>query len=177
MASSRTQGFTLIELMVAVSIGVLLMLLAMPAYTRWVADAQTLDAAETIAAGLRLAYAEAIKRNTTVEFTIDKTTGTGGWTVQPPGGAVIKGDTFSQGSPLVVVAPTPATSTTATFNSFGQRESANAAPAPVVPFDSIDVSHPAGTRPLRVVIDPAKSGIKICDPNLPAWPADPRGCP
>ena len=178
MNRMRTRGFTLIELMVAVSIGVLLLVMAIPAYTRWMADAQTLNAAETVAAGLRVAYSEAIKRNTNVEFTFDKSASTRGWTVKLLDGTLIKDDTFRAGADQTVLTANPASSTTVTFNALGQREKANAA-APTVPFDYIDVSGPTGTgtRDLRVVIDPAKSGIKICDRNAPAWPSDPRGCP
>jgi len=173
----RTAGFTLIELLIGLSIGVILLLLAIPAYNRWIADAQTLEAAESLAAGLRLAYSEAIKRNTLIEFTFDKTTASGGWTVQPVGGAVLKRDVFASGSDQTVFTASPVTSRTVTFNPMGLVESANAA-APTIPFDAINITNPNGTRPLRVAVGNLtnlKTGIKICDPNF-IWP-DPKGCP
>lgn len=177
LKASRTAGFTLIELLVAISILVILLLMAIPAYNRWIADAQTLNAAEALAAGLRAAYSEAIKRSTLVEFTFDPTTLSGGWTIQQPGGPTIKRDRFATGADQTVFASTPPATTTVTFNHLGLVEAANAA-APTVPFTSIDISNPNGTRPLRVMVGNLRTGIKICDPNAAfVWPKDPQACP
>ena len=78
----RISGFTLVELMIGLAIAALLLVLALPSYQVWVADAQIRNAAESIADGLRYAQAQAVMRNATFEFTLNPTTGTGGWTVQ-----------------------------------------------------------------------------------------------
>jgi type IV fimbrial biogenesis protein FimT len=171
-------GFTLIELLVSISIFAILLMLAIPSYTRWMADAQTLNAAETVAAGLRTAYAEAVKRSTLVEFNIDPTTGGGGWIVQLVDGTLIKQDKFATGADHATFTVAPATSRTITFNHLGLVEQANAA-NPTVPLTSIDVSHPAATRQLRVLAPQfagGAAGIRICDKAF-AYPADPQGCP
>lgn len=56
-------GFTLIELMVAISLLGLLVALAVPAFTSWVRNAQVRTAAEALQGGFRIAQAEALRRN------------------------------------------------------------------------------------------------------------------
>ena len=80
--SRLRRGFTLIELMIAIAIAVLLLVLAAPAYTTWVADQQIRAGAESIASGMRLAHAEAIRRNGQVEFVITPTGATRGWAIK-----------------------------------------------------------------------------------------------
>jgi type IV fimbrial biogenesis protein FimT len=172
MTARTHRGFTLIELLVATSIAVILLVLAAPAYFRWISDAEVANGASTLADGLRLAQAEAIKRNTNVEFTLDTAAG---WTVQLPGsGTPIKLNKFAEGAKDSAFAPTPATSTTVTFNALGQIEPANAA-APLLPFSTVNISMSSGSRPLRVLVGGGTTGIKVCDPKF-VWP-DPQGCP
>ena len=45
------RGFTLIELLVALAIAGILLLLAMPGYTQWVADNEIRTGAQSVAAG------------------------------------------------------------------------------------------------------------------------------
>jgi type IV fimbrial biogenesis protein FimT len=175
-------GFTLIELLVTLTITGLLLVLAIPSYVRWMSDAQTLNAAETVAEGLRTAYKEAITRSARVEFTIDPTTKTGGWTIQQPGGALIKEDRFATGADQTVFTPFPAASTTVTFNYLGMVEDQNAA-MPTAPLQWVDISNPpAGGRDLRVLVPQSqvaggKAGIRICDPAFVYSPTSPQGCP
>ena len=49
MTPGRAAGFSLIELMIGLAIAALLVVLAMPSYSTWVADAQIRNAAESIA--------------------------------------------------------------------------------------------------------------------------------
>ena len=88
--SARTAGFTLVELLIGLAIAALLVMLALPSYSVWIADAQIRNAAESIASGLRYAQGQAIARNAAIEFVIDTTAGTGGWTatqIDPRDGA------------------------------------------------------------------------------------------
>ena len=79
----RARGFTLIELMIALAIGSILLVLAVPQYASWMADNQVHAGAQLIADGAAPAHGEAVKRNRLTEFVVDPTTKTGGWTVQP----------------------------------------------------------------------------------------------
>jgi len=179
MISWRQAGFTLIELLISMAIAGLLLVMSIPAYVRWTGNAQVADAAEAIADGLRYAHAEAVKRNASVEFVLDPTTGSGGWTAQLTDGTVLKVGKLGEGSNLATVTPT-AGRTMVTFDPLGRIPAANADAS--LPFTKIDISGPGADRPLTVVLGgssgaalPQGTGVKICDPNW-AWP-DPKGCP
>ncbi|MBW8831561.1 MAG: GspH/FimT family pseudopilin [Burkholderiales bacterium] len=60
---SRPHGFSLIELMITVTILSLLMLVAAPAMATWIADSRVRTAAESIQNALRLAQSQAMSRN------------------------------------------------------------------------------------------------------------------
>ena len=176
----RHLGFTLIELLISMAIAGLLLVMSIPAYVRWTGNAQVADAAETIADGLRYAHAEAIKRNTNIEFVLDPTTGSGGWTAQlAGGGAMLKVGKLGEGSNLATLTPLPAGNTTVTFSPLGQIVNPNA--DTTAPFAEVDIAGPGADRPLNVVVGKYVAGnfqflgIKICDPQW-AWP-DPKGCP
>jgi type IV fimbrial biogenesis protein FimT len=172
----RQRAFTLIEILVSMTIGAILLFMAAPSYTQWVSEAQTRAAAESLASGLRMTMAEAVKRNTSVEFVLDPTTKTGGWIVQPPtppGGAIYGSAGFAEGAPLSTLTVTPGGLTKVTFTGLGTVAPANA--DATLPFDRVDVATAAGGRSLRVLVGGTRTGIKICDP---LWPVtDPKGCP
>ena len=200
MLAARSAGFTLVELLIGLAIAALLVMLAMPGYSTWVADAQIRNAAESIASGLHYAQAEAIRQNSTVEFTLDPTSGTGGWTADlidlatcKPVGAPVQVGTFKEGANRVNFAPIDiagaAGGTVVMFSSLGNR--LKDAGGAIKNCDGsemlgeVDItSTVGGARSLNVVIFGGKSGvagqgnrsgIKICDPK---WPAtDPKGCP
>jgi type IV fimbrial biogenesis protein FimT len=169
-------GFTLIELMVTLSIAALLVVLALPAYSVWLADAQIRTGAQTVAGGLRYAQAEAIKRNENVELMLDSTTKTGGWLARlVSDGSTLRTGGFLEGADRVQFTTTPAGNNTVTFTGIGQIPLLNADASS--PFDTVTVALPAvaDSRPLQVLVGNNRTGIKICDP---AWPAtDPKGCP
>lgn len=179
MRQRLRRGFTLIELLVAMAIAVILLVLAVPGYVTWMGDQEILNAAQSVSGGLQTALGEAIKRNENVEFVLDKTTGTGGWTVQRASDAsVVQKGAFVEGANRVVFAPGPATKlTTLTFTGVGQVASKNGDGSD--PFDSINItSGVTGTRPLTVLapsVSKGRSGVKICDPKFPS--TDPKGCP
>jgi prepilin-type N-terminal cleavage/methylation domain-containing protein len=167
-------GFTLIELLVALAIAGILLVLALPNYVVWTADANARNAASSLADGLRYAQGEAVKRNQNVEFVLAG----GGWTIQLVNGTVLRTNSVGEGTKNATFTPSPATSTTVTFNALGQVETTNAAPPPA-PLQRVDLTAPNATRNLRVMVghptQPNSARIKICDP-LYAWP-DPKGCP
>jgi type IV fimbrial biogenesis protein FimT len=204
MTGARTAGFTLIEMMVALAIAALLMVLAIPSYTAWMADAQIRNAAESIASGLRRAQAEGIKQNTTVEFLLDPTAGTGGWVVQQidpatcaPIAPVLQVGTFAEGASRVTFAQLDVTGaaggTRVTFTGLGDR--LRNALGVISNCDGsqmlaeVRITSPiAGARSLNVLAfggasavagQANRSGIKICDPqaNIKFGNNDPKACP
>ncbi|CAN7546824.1 GspH/FimT family pseudopilin [Variovorax paradoxus] len=68
MKHQVARGFTLIELMVGIALFALLFTFAYPSYTSFIRNAQVRTAAESIVNGLQLARAEAIRRNSNVQF-------------------------------------------------------------------------------------------------------------
>ena len=61
-------GFTLIELMVTITILGILVMLALPSYSQWISNTQVRNQAESIQNGLRVAQREAAARNGSVSF-------------------------------------------------------------------------------------------------------------
>lgn len=82
----RMRGFTLIELMIGITLMALLLSLAAPAFMTMISNTKLRNHAESIFNGLQLARAEALKRNTTVQFRL-VTDLTSGCTGETDGGA------------------------------------------------------------------------------------------
>ena len=167
----RRNGFTMIELMVAIAIGALLTMLAMPVYTQFVVNAQIRTATESIANGLREAQTTAIKLNRNMAFQLDTSSG---WKVVDPAPDsdvptdVLPSANVVQSAPRVEIATTGGTQVT--FTGLGRIVVSDGA------LTMVDVKPLADGdfRPLRVVVDP-NIGIKACDPQRPK--TDPVGCP
>ncbi len=170
------RGFTLIELLIGLVITVLLILLAAPNYATWTADAQIRNGAESVVAGMRFAYAEAIKRNRPIEFVINPTTGSGGWIAQPVGGPAIQQGYFSEASKLAGFTTTPGGATTVTFTGLGTISATNADASAVLTVVDVTFTGPiSGSRPLRILVGGGRTGIKLCDPAVSST-TSPRYC-
>jgi len=171
---AKPLGFSMIELLIGVVIMAILLGLAMPSFQTWLQNTQIRNAAEAIQNGLQRARAEAVGRNTNVEFVL----GAGSsWVVRVTGGADIESRSGSEGSKDVTVAITPAGATTVTFNNFGGVAATNAAPSPATPFTRVDLDSPklaaADSQELRVTIG-LGGNVRMCDPNAPV--SSPRAC-
>ena len=172
----RHRGFSLIELMIGLALAVILILLAAPNYAIWTADAQIRNGVESIAAGLRFAHAEAIKRNAAVEFILDPTTATGGWQVNVVVGVgVVQTASFAEAATRVDYTVTPAGATTVTFTGMGAIAANADASATLTEIAATHAGTVADTRPLTVLVGGGRSGIKICDPAI-ADTTSPRFC-
>jgi type IV fimbrial biogenesis protein FimT len=171
-------GFTMIELMITVTLLGVLAVMAVPMYGAFVANTQIRTATESMLAGLRLAQTEAVRRNGTVEFVLDEATG---WQVNvvDPGPVVtnVTGVDFKAGAPSANVQPV-GVPRRVTFNGLGRIRATNlfdnSAPLTEVNVSSKNYS---GARALRLVVGlpGSTTGIKVCDPALAA--TDPAGCP
>jgi prepilin-type N-terminal cleavage/methylation domain-containing protein len=174
----RTSGFTLIELMIALSIFAILVFLALPMYAQFMGNSQIRNAAENSLTGVRLAQATAIKGNSLARFMIDAN----GWAVYAWNDEIadfavvpVQSYQFAEGASQTTHTLTPAAATKVTFDGLGR----------VVPDASsltqIEVTNPSVTNPrkLRVMISGigGNTGIKLCDPDPGVDTSDPRACP
>jgi type IV fimbrial biogenesis protein FimT len=66
LTSARERGFSLIELLVAVSVIAILMAVAVPNFTTWIRNAQVRTLADVLQSSIRLAQTEAQRRNQSV---------------------------------------------------------------------------------------------------------------
>jgi len=69
----RSSGFTLIEMVVSMTIFALLIVLTVPTMRVWVANAKVRATAESLQNGIRLAQTEALRRERLVVFTLTNT--------------------------------------------------------------------------------------------------------
>jgi type IV fimbrial biogenesis protein FimT len=182
LPNSKSFGFSMVELMITVSLLGILAAFAIPSYSDWVQNNRTRNAAESIQTGIQLARGEAVKRNAQVQFTLGVNSA---WTVGcvtavPDNDgdgiadcpAAIQSRATSEGSSADVTV-TPSVASPYVFNSLGILT-----PAPAGGAVTIDVDNTAATdsRELRIVIGVGGSS-RMCDPALPVAGTDPRKCP
>lgn len=185
----QQQGFTLIELMVGVSVMALVLYFMIPSMGAWMQSSQIRSATESIQGALQLARAEAVQRNTNVELVLTSVADGGNGTdwlvrcVTPsatcPGTG--QAETFIQqrvareGSPNASVTLNPAMSTIA-FSGTGR-----ITPLPAGNI-AIDVGHQKANsclvdggdfRCLRLILAPGGQ-MRMCDPAVTA--PNPRAC-
>lgn len=173
----RQQGVSIIETMIVITVLAILLMGIVPTGQEWLANSRIRSAAENTLAGLQLARAEAVKRNTVVEFVLDGTAGAG-WTVRSAlSGEEIQKRAAGEGTSDVTVAATPDGATRVSFDGLGRRtvniDASN-------PIDRIDLDLPSTvlaadrTRDLRLQLG-LGGQIVLCDPNVAA--GDVRRCP
>jgi type IV fimbrial biogenesis protein FimT len=181
-AQSIQKGFTLVELMIAVSILGVLVALALPAYRDMIQNSMIRGTAESIQSGLQQARIEAIRRNARVQFVMPTATNSA-WTIgcvtaTADCPALITERKNSEGSSsAVTVTRTPAAATTVVFDGLGSVLASP--PALTAPFTQLVVDNPnlaaADSRELRINLQ-SGGNVRICDPNLSSTGTDPRRC-
>lgn len=188
---SRPLGFTLIELVVTISLLGILMALGLPSFNAWVQNSKVRAVTDSLQTGARLAQAEAVRRNRQMVLTLTNAqpalnatavaNGTN-WSVQSVAqfGEVAA---FVQGGALADVASSVTITGPASicFNSNG-RLVANASPGPSgascsAGIATYDFAHPKADRNLRVIVQVAGQ-VRLCDPKRPTLSdTSPDGCP
>ncbi len=158
MPRLQTKGFTLIELILVLAILAIIAAIAMPSFTAMIRNAEARAAAESILSGLQKTRAQAVSRNTRVEFVAATDTS---WTAQLPDGTVLFARSSDEPSPNTAAA-LGNSATTATFNSFGRLvDNADTSNR----LTHVDVTATGGSKTLRIEVGVAGS-VKMCDPSL-----------
>jgi type IV fimbrial biogenesis protein FimT len=182
MAAAR--GFTILELMVALTIAAMLLSLGAPSFTAFLRNSEVRSTAEAISNGLRAARSEATRLNQPVSFTLAGG-GDPSWAINvlELATAALVQPTLQTYSNLETgknskASIAPANAIAVTFNGLGRVISPSPIGTPNI--QQIDVgSIVAGeARTLRILVDDVRE-IRICDPD-PALkaliPPDPRAC-
>lgn len=107
----RAGGFTLIEMMVAVAILSVMLAVGIPSMSKWMAASRSVSAAEFYAEGLKMARAEAVKRNAVSRLTLvpNTTSGQYDWQVDicmPTPTVLCRDDAGSWSTPTTVATGT-----------------------------------------------------------------------
>jgi len=192
----RQRGFTLIELMVAITVMALILFAALPSIGTWLDETRVRNVADSIQNGLQTARGEAIRRNQNMSFwlvtmadpgtlsddcTLSSTSGSWVVSINSPlincGKApsttvspmIVTGRAVGGGRQVTVSALQPDNATAAnsiTFDGFGRV--ANAGPIGIVKVSA------TGTRELHVEISGA-GAVRLCD-HAVTDANDPRKC-
>ena len=180
----HARGFTLLELMVALTLAGMMLAAGVPSFTTFLRNAEVRSTAEAISNGLRVARSEAARLNRPVSFTLAGSSDPS-WVINifnPTTGALLQ-PPIQQYSKLEVGQSTalvtaPFSAVAITFNGLGRIVS----PSPIATpnLQQVDVAPIAlgEARTLRIFVDDVR-GIKLCDPD-PAlrllMPPDARAC-
>ncbi len=185
VAKHNLRGFSLIELLVGMLILAILASAGAPSFMTWIQNSQLRSAAETISGGLQLARAEAVRRNTSVQFSLMGTDST--WTLgcvnwDADGNGVEDVDVFGiavcpaviqsrsglEGTRNAVVA---VDNTPVTFNGMGR---ANTVMTVNVTNTTGGACAPAGPMRCLNILVTTGGQIRMCNPALPN--TNPQGC-
>lgn len=172
-------GFTIIEISITLALLIILASFAVPSYQQMMQNSRVRTATDSILTGLQIARAEAVKRNTNVQFNF-RGSNVSDWTVclTPSGGGAcpttdnattIESRKNSEGSSANVTVTT-SDAGPYVFNGYGVMVSPTAAL-------TIDIGNSAlsGSRDLRILVG-AGGATRSCDPALDSSGTDPRRC-
>ncbi len=194
----RSQGFSLVELIITVALLALLLGMAVPSFSVWIRNAKVRTVAESLQLGARVAQSEAVSRYRQVVYFRTNLSNCGPattadaegrfWVVralpQIAGGnpeTLQCGTVSDVSSGVTVTGPT-----VLCFNSAG-RLVANAAPnvggatctldaSGTSSFDISSNTSTADDRPMRVLVTLSGS-VRMCDPAKTLSATQPDGCP
>jgi type IV fimbrial biogenesis protein FimT len=189
------RGVSLIELMVGLSIMAILLAFGLPSFTAWIQNSQIRTAAESVQNGLQLARAQAVQRNTDVQFALtgaDWAIGCATATADCP--ASIEARSGTEGSAHAVVTPSevlpsgspagsPVFAGTVIFNGLGRVNTTSLGAGNNASFLVSNVqgncvacaagstwsdcpATPGQMRCLRVLVSTGGQ-VRMCDPALP----------
>ena len=196
LGKAGQRGVSIIEVMIAVTILVILLMVGLPSFSIWMQNTKIRTVAESILAGLQLARNEAVRRNAVVRFQFVNnftnacalSNNSGNWIVSQDDPAnncnaapsetvaprIIQFKAAIEGSPDVTISATNSTGAASTFVAFNGLGRVTAT-TKIARID-VDSSVLAATdsRDLRILVTPGGQ-VRLCDPNV-ASSSDPRYC-
>lgn len=178
----------MVEVVIVMVIVGILMSIAIPSFTGWLANIRAAEKAESILGGLQFARIEALKRNLRVSFTLSSNASWIVGCVTPVGDndgdgvddcpASIRSVSASEGGTASVTLTqtltdgSVATTSTATFSGVGTVSSLNADGSS--PLAMIDAQGSGVTKPMRILLS-AGGQSRLCDPAVTV-DGDPKKC-
>jgi type IV fimbrial biogenesis protein FimT len=175
MRARSQRGFTLVEILISITVLALLMMIGIPSFSVFIQNSRTRAAADATLNGLQITRNEAIRRNQCVQLKLVNQTGWAISTCADPD-TVLQTRSASEGTYNVVATVTPGDSDTISFNGLGRVVAPNPSDGSA-PFTQVQVNNStlstADDRKLRIVI-PAGGSIRMCDPAVAS--TDTRFC-
>ncbi len=179
------RGFGLIELMIVLTIMSLTLLVGLPAYGEFFANAKMRNVAEGYVNGIRQAQSLAVQRNANARFRITAQ----GWEVRDvESDDVLRSEYLFEATaanaPNVEITPDGATEIT--FSGFGRALKKNPAVPPAssgtAPIGRITIAAAGNpvTKSLGIDISQQGRSVRMCDPSSRftySGSTDPLGCP
>lgn len=166
LRAKEIRGFTLIELMLTLTVLGVLLTIALPSFRKLLMNYQIRAHTESILNGLQLARGTAVQRNENVQFILAPA---GSWTVQTESPVLpIQSRSVGESSAQLVTGILPSTSTTVTFNGLGRVIPNTPASSSITTIDidvPTSVMSASESKDLRIRILPGGL-IKMCDPNV-----------
>lgn len=184
---NHVRGFTLIEVMVTITIAALLLSIGLPAWQAYLNNTKLRATAQSFLTGIQAARTEAVRRNSNIDFVLTDsaalnatsaaTAGGRGWIIRTTDGVTfIEGKSFEEGSANNGVTVNSGAASTITFTglgtttlaadltlSFSNPNGGNCAGAvPAGPMRCLDIAITRGGQ------------SKLCDPMVAA--DDTRSC-
>ncbi|MBA3624368.1 MAG: GspH/FimT family pseudopilin [Methylibium sp.] len=190
------RGFTILELMVVITVMSLLLMVAVPGMQSWLSNGRVRTTAEALQNGLRMAQAEAVRQSRQVVFMLtDDEPGVGAeveedgtnWAIVTvpllggEAGQFVRGGALADVAAGVTITGSEGAESIC-FNSIGGL-TANASPGPTDAVCAIDPAEPTVTydiamagadRKLRVLVS-LGGRVRMCDPAK-ALATNPDGC-
>lgn len=196
MLTRRSSGFSLIELMVTVSVFAIMVAMALPNFTTWIRNARVRSVADALQSGLRLAQTDAMRRSRTTVFffttsndcqaTNSATAGGAFWQIRSVPNPLLTNDVaevvqcgaLNDMSSGVGIASAP---TALCFGGDGRLVAAVSptsigvdCTAAAARYDVSPSQSGTENRPLRITVSLA-GAVRMCDPNKASTAPD--GCP
>jgi type IV fimbrial biogenesis protein FimT len=190
---ARLSGFTLIEMMVTITLMSVLTMLAMPSFTTWIANNKVRTVSDSLQNGLRFAQSEALRRSRPIVFSLTNSTAPqtsltaaangSNWSINVSKSNLDANNVFVQAGVLPDVAASVQIAGPAAvcFNSMGRLVANTDTGVSGASCDTAstvftyDITLTGADRPLRVLVG-LGGQVRMCDPARKLADS-PDGCP